>query len=93
MLSQETERLFTAEPRLAALLTEAKAIRDNGTTGSFCANFKFFKQGGLKDRLQVLVGYSAANPRLRTSRAYDLAYSAIYAVLPPCRNCACLPAR
>jgi len=93
MLSHETQKLFTSEPRLASLLAEAKGIRDCGTTRSFCANFMFYKLRGLKDRLQSLVGYDAANPRLRTSRAYDLAYTAIYEVLPPCRNCACLPAK
>jgi hypothetical protein len=50
--------LVKLEPRLQALLDEAKAPA--GRRGKrFCANAVFYGQGGLKERLVKLVGWSA----------------------------------
>ena len=89
--------LCVDEPRLIDLLERAQAIKDAHVSPSFCANHFWYGcngcdicNGGLKAKLLRLVGHEADNPQLRTSRAYDIAYDAIYSVLPPCRNCSCL---
>lgn len=79
------------EPRLADLLKEAQTV--DGSGEHFCANRIWYgtpPDHGMKGRLQYLVGLMAANPKLRTSEAYDLAYQTIYRALPDCRRCMCL---
>jgi hypothetical protein len=44
---------------------------------------------GFKMRAFRLVGFSCANPELRTD-AYETALEKLYAAFPPCRGCACL---
>jgi len=82
------KELTAAEPRLVALLKEARAVKDNGGP-SFCANKVWYRPGGLKSRLVELVGWGARDPKLRSVEAYDLAYTKVYGVLPDCRNCIC----
>ena len=87
-------QLCELEPRLLALLNEAKSIKDNRRRPSFCANRVWGDSGGLRERMTQLVGYSVrrqgGDPRLATSRAYDIAYHTIYDALPDCRNCVCI---
>ncbi|MER3501173.1 MAG: hypothetical protein C4295_06790 [Candidatus Fervidibacterota bacterium] len=54
-----------------------------------CANYLWYRRGGLKERLSDLVGYGARNPALRSEEAYNVAYDYLYALLPNCRNCCC----
>lgn len=94
---REFKKLCRLEPRLAELLKQAKAIRDDGTSESFCANARWYGRHGhpgLKPVLVELVGHGAkergADPQLCTSHAYDLCSHLIYNALPPCRDCWCL---
>jgi hypothetical protein len=91
------EQLCELEPRLLDLLNEARAIKDNRRKRSFCANQVWYGwrgHEGFKPRLLDLVGFrrkhDGSDPRLATSRAYDVAYHTIYDALPDCRNCACV---
>ncbi len=81
--------LCEKEPRLRGLYAQARAIRDDRHTPSFCANNVWVN--ALKPQLLELVGWEARNPDLRTSEAYDLAYEMVYEALPDCRNCLCYP--
>ena len=89
------KELIALEPRLLALYKEAKTISDDKPTPSFCPNRVWYGRGheaGLKEKLCSLVGHHAteSNRRLRTSRAYDVAYRKVYDALPACRHCSCL---
>jgi hypothetical protein len=97
MFSPDVESLCKIEPRLSDLFAKAKTIKDNRATPSFCANHLWYGcagcltcKGGLKEELQRLVGINARNPHLHSNQTYAFAYGALYAALPPCRNCACL---
>jgi hypothetical protein len=83
------KELTVLEPRLLALYKEAKAIRDDRSKSSFCAN-RVWYLGHLRESVSELVGSDAKHPRLSTSEAYDIAYHKIYNALPYCRNCACI---
>jgi hypothetical protein len=88
------ERLADLEPRLRALLEEARAHHSDPSP-DFCANAVFYGYAhvrqGLKARLLKLVGWeSGRHDLLGTSAAYDVAYDTIFEALPDCRgNCAC----
>jgi hypothetical protein len=84
------QQICDLEPQVQALFAEAKAIQDDPSKESFCANNVWYGHTGLKSRVAALVGDRATNPQLRTSQAYDMAYHTVYDVLPPCRNCGCL---
>jgi hypothetical protein len=79
------QEMIAIEPRLADLFRDAKAVRDPGGK-PFCANHFWYRQGGLKDRLCLLVGWEAEKPELQTSQPYDIAYRKCYDVLPDCRH-------
>jgi hypothetical protein len=36
--------------------------------------------------MMTLVGWSAANPKLRSEEAYDVAYDTLYELLPDCNH-------
>lgn len=83
------KQLVAAEPRLALLLEEAKAV--DGSGKHFCANRVWHERDGLKWRMSDLVGWDRkGDPLLGTSEAYDVAYRKIYDALPDCRDCWCL---
>jgi hypothetical protein len=87
------KELTRLEPRLALLLAEARRWR-RSRDPHFCANAVFYgydgHQPGLKERLLDLVGWeSGRTGLLGSSTAYDVAYDAVYNVLPACRNCGC----
>ena len=91
MPSPVTWKMLAAyEPRLAAMLEEAKKI--DGSDARFCANEVWF-MGGMKDRVIALAGWEApvtAPAWMRGQSAYDVAYQTIYDALPPCRDCFCM---
>jgi hypothetical protein len=83
------------EPRLRTLYDQIRAIKDDKTTPSFCANVTWCStfqasRSSLKDRMFYLVGFYADHPKLRTMEAYEVAYAKLYGALPDCRNCQCL---
>jgi len=81
--------LCAIEPRLTRLLEEARAMKDDGESVSFCANRIFYAKGSFKEQLSKLVGFDAEKPELQSMEAYDAAYDEVYRLLPNCRNCAC----
>ncbi len=87
------EELVDAQPLLADLLAEAKAIR--GEPGkSFCANSVWYGAcgwPGLKARMERLVGWDVDHdPLLGAESSYDTVYETIYDARPDCVNCGCL---
>lgn len=76
--------LAAIEPRLQALLDEARGIC---AVKGYVAGKVWYGYGGypgLKPRLLDLVGWERpeAHPLLSTSAAYDVAYETIYEALP-----------
>lgn len=99
------ERLKELEPRLAALeRTLRERIRCGCRKKNWCANAAWYGYGqyrefiGPKEVLVRLVGWHRdrfVNPPphdelLRTREAYDLAYDALYTLLPDCKRCGCM---
>lgn len=80
--------LCEIEPGLVELRDRAASIKDDGTSPAFCANHYWYNDG-LRLQLSGLVGWGARNPAIKDDSSYDVAYQAIYAVLPNCRNCIC----
>lgn len=82
-------RLVARIPELAHLRREAQKTSD--ADPHFCANYVWYRPGGLKERLSQLVGWGVASPdpMVRSSEAYDLAYDILYNALPDCRDCGC----
>lgn len=78
------------EPALAALQQEAQAVQDEGGH-SFCANRTWYIH--FAPRLAALVGPQAntSDSILRTRQAHTVAYQHLFALLPDCRNCICIP--
>ncbi len=87
----EFDRLCQLEPRLSALLDRARTLYEQAPTGPrpWLRLDKFVKhqwyghgdQGGLKQSMCKLVGWGApedADPTLKTSEAYDVAYAILY---------------
>lgn len=84
------KQLAQLEPRLAAIETAIRQLRDDRRNRSFCANAHWYGPDGFKARLSQLVGWNAAvNTPLRSPEAYDVAYEHLYGLLPGCRNCLC----
>lgn len=86
--SGEFGRLAEIEPGLRIMLAHARAME---SYPGFCANtvwygYRHWKGRGLRSRLETLVGWTAQNPALRSSQAYQIAYRTIYAALPNCRH-------
>ena len=95
--------LVAAEPRLADLLRDCRAV--SADDPRFCANavwYGYTKEDrladnsdgwgyGLRGRVSRLVGWSCkGNPVLGTEAAYRVAYRTCYDALPPCRECICM---
>ena len=76
--------LFQIEPRLRNLAWEILDIEDDGMDPYFDPDQ--YWHYGFKKTLLRLVGFSAMNPKLRTTEAYDAAYHALYNLLPPYRQ-------
>lgn len=77
------EEIISTEPKLLALFEKAWSYK---SWEGFCANSIWYGPNGLRQKLSHLVGFGAAKHQLRTSQAYDLAYSKIYNALPDCRH-------
>ncbi len=61
-----------------------RCAAENRRARNFCANnmwYSFFKP-----RMRKLVGDSAEDDRLRTSKAYDTVYQYLYHLLPDCNH-------
>ena len=86
-LAETWPEMVATEPALQTLFDQAAAIRDDKRNPAFCANWHWYRK--LKPQMRRLVGWEASNPRLRSPKAYAVAYRLIYAELPACRNCAC----
>ena len=82
-------QLVRLEPRLKTLEADIRRVRDDRRKRAFCANHVWYGPDGFKGRLLQLVGWHAANERLRSPEVYDLAYEHLYNLLPDCRNCLC----
>lgn len=73
------DELCQIEPRLKQLALDAEARRrKNKYSVSVTLWFQLFRP-----RLGALAGFGARNPALRTQKAYDAAYDAIYQMLLP----------
>lgn len=92
------QKLVELEPRLQALLNEARSAADGKYC--FCASDKWYgtdgPRSGLKHRVMQLVGFERKPPStlmpevlLQSHTAYDVAYQTIYGALPDCRNAGC----
>lgn len=86
--------ILTLQPSLNDLLVEAKNIKDDG---AFFCNHDCYALGcdnhdSFKLRMHQLVGWGSRHPdpRLHTSRAWELFLDALVDALPPCRNCGCV---
>ncbi len=88
--------LCKLDPKLTELAAEATRARAN-PGAPFCANSVWFGYDGyrgIKRRLVQLVGWMRHDekPELKTIDAYNVAYDAIYGLLPECEGgCSCLP--
>src|SRR5262245_27946622 len=79
-------QLAELEPKLTALLDEAKSIQASGD--KFCANAHWFASQGLRQRLKERVGPERQSGRksLRSGHAYATAAPEIYHALPDCQH-------
>ncbi|MBC6462622.1 hypothetical protein [Actinomadura sp. HBU206391] len=80
---QSWAALTDAEPRLLTLERDIRsgAARHLKRNGPVTIDHLWAGHGGYKRRLTQLAGWSAANPYLRTSTAYEVAYRHLYSVL------------
>src|SRR5262245_13337765 len=85
--------LFALDPRLAELERDVDAIKDEGKTSWFCANFLWLP---VNTRLRLLLGVARVpqpgdeeHEELYDSGAYELAFAYLSRRLPACRNCGC----
>jgi len=74
------QSLCDLEPRLALLAAEVKSLKPN-QKNVLRLWYGNASTPGIKDALLALVGYEAANPLLRTTEAYDVAYDYLFACL------------
>lgn len=90
------ERLVEMEPRLAALLAEARGTRPEPGV-PFCAGVVWYGPTGLAKELARILGprrvpewQGADDPELYRIEAHDAAEAALYASLPDCEpGCFC----
>src|SRR5262245_20134324 len=80
--------LVAIEPRLRALLAQARQVQDDGHGTWFCQLVPFYAY--FKPALLPLVGHGARTRSLRTEACYDCAYDVVLHALAPCRGrCPC----
>ena len=84
------EILLRRQPKLEQLQSELAAVSDDGGT-SFCANRLWYIH--YEPQLKRLVGKGAEanDPLLLMPEAYELSRQTLYKLLPPCRDCICIP--
>ena len=75
--------MVAIEPKLLTLFEKASSYK---AKENFCTNKIWYGPDGLRQKLSRLVGFGACKRQLRTSQAYDLAYTKIYNALPDCRH-------
>lgn len=87
--------LVIIEPKLKQLATIARNYKQlSRGQDSVCANARWYGYfewdgTGLKKQLCTLVGWESPNPILKGNHAYDVAYDALFKLLPYCKNCGC----
>ena len=87
--------LLILEPELKRLAADAKEYKKLSRLHDYvCANNRWYGHSqwrgkGLKERLCTLVGWESGNSILRNEYAYEVAYKALYAMLPYCKGCHC----
>ena len=88
------ERLIELEPRLLDLYQ--RVVTANQQANSFCEDEAWWgtaETDGFKRELVNLIGWDRTDigdpvvPELHSSEAYEIAYTKLYSVLPPCLNC------
>jgi hypothetical protein len=72
--------LCLVEPRLAGLAELIESLKPEQENTSLLWHGNAHVPG-IKDSLLGLAGYEAANPKLRTSEAYDVAYDHLFSLL------------
>ena len=87
-LTQDFYALCEIEPRLKTLeteiidfVTEAYKTGEKFTPDEKWYGFSKYRGKGIKPVMLNLVGFSAENPKLATSTAYDTAYSYLYILI------------
>jgi len=91
------EQMKSIEPGLARLEEAVLAIRDDGSTRSYCANAVWYGWNdgpSYKDCMNALVGWHRdrnTHPFMLTSDAWAIAHDALYgkALSVSCRGCWC----
>lgn len=80
------EEIIQIDARVKKLHEKAKNLDINE---DYCADREWFRDGGFRDQLKELVGFKRQDKpvRLRTAKAYEIAYQKIYHALPDCRCC------
>lgn len=74
-------RLFELESEVIGYVSEADKLGQNFNPNDKWYGFGAHKGEGIKPELITLVGYSAINPELRTSAAYDTAYQYLFGLI------------
>ena len=88
------EELKRLDPELANLEQRARDVRDPGGE-LFCANHAWFEiKDALRQRAGAWRGRRAGEPpeaaeALGRVEAFEVAFAALYPLLPPCRACGC----
>lgn len=71
-------RLAALEPALVGLESDLRSVM---TRSHYDCIDKLWHHGGLKSRMDRLVGWHARNPALRDGDAYDTAYRHLWSVM------------
>ncbi len=82
------EELIELQPALQGLVDATKLVDDSSP--NFCANDLWISQ--FKPYLVRMVGWLAEDDRpiIKTNAAYEVAYEAIYDLMPDCKDCGCM---
>lgn len=97
------KRAVRLQPMIAQLLGEARAVQDDPSHSSFCANNIWYgKNGvpGMKGALSDMVGWHACyalagkptgddEKFIKSEKVYTVCTQVVWEGLPACRNCAC----
>jgi hypothetical protein len=82
-------RVASMEPAVLELYQQALLVKSDGND-SFCANKTWYEV--FQPKLNKVIGWDREQGPdvLRSCRAWDVSFNAIYSALPDCRNCGCL---
>ena len=95
------EKLCKLDPAIAELKSKIEDLRKSvegmSESDSFCAIRAWYAVNeageGFKSKLLRLAGHQRKSgpSELQTSEAYDVVYQNLFAEMPECRNCDCVP--